>query len=56
MKKKSPRGIPDFGTKGPKSGFLVNKNLPQDTKPVRPNTAPKVKPPATSSKSGRRGG
>lgn len=56
MKKKSPRGIPDFGAKGPKSGFLVNKNMPQDPKPMRPNPAPKVKPPSTSSKSGRRGG
>ena len=54
MKKKSPRGIPEFGSKGPKSGFL-NKT-PQDPKPPRPNTVPKVKPQATSSKSGRRGG
>lgn len=54
MKKKSPRGIPDFSSKGPKSGFMINKVAQE--KPARPNTAaPKVKPPATSSKSGRRG-
>jgi hypothetical protein len=57
MKKKSPRGIPDFSSKGPKSGFLVNRNAVPDQKPQKPATpAPKVKPPATSSKSGRRGG
>lgn len=54
MKKKSPRGIPDFSSKGPKSAFL-KRDVPQE-KPQKPaNIAPKVKPPATSSKSGRRG-
>ncbi|MEX2180386.1 MAG: hypothetical protein WD801_16845 [Gemmatimonadaceae bacterium] len=54
MKKKSPRGIPDFSSKGPKSRPPVQLN--QD-KGARPNySAPKIKPPATSSKSGRRGG
>lgn len=57
MKKKSPRGIPDFSSKGPKSGFLVNRDTAQAPKATKPvTTAPKVKPPATSSKSGRRGG
>lgn len=57
MKKKSPRGIPDFSSKGPKSGFLVNRAAIQEQKPQKPATvAPKIKPPATSSKSGRRGG
>ena len=54
MKRKSPRGIPDFSSKGPKS------KLPQvakQDKPVAPAfTAPRVKPQATSSKAGRRGG
>ena len=54
MKRKSPRGIPDFSSKGPKS------KLPQivrEEKPAAPSfTAPKAKPQATSSKSGRRGG
>lgn len=54
MKRKSPRGIPDFSSKGPKS------RLPQvvkQEKPAAPSfTAPKVKPQATSSKAGRRGG
>lgn len=57
MKKKSPRGIPDFSSKGPKSAFLINRTTAQDTKaPKPPTTAPKVKPQATSSKAGRRGG
>ena len=58
MKKKSPRGIPDFSSKGPKSAFLINRNPAQDAKaPKPPTTAPKAKPQATSSKSGgRRGG
>lgn len=53
MKKKSPRGIPDFSSKGPRtfSTLKIDKE-----KPVRPPPAqPKVKPPATSMKSGRRG-
>jgi hypothetical protein len=55
MKRKSPRGIPDFSAKGPKS------KLPQIVKQEKPaaqsfNT-PKVRPQATSSKAGgRRGG
>lgn len=58
MKKKSPRGIPDFGAKGPKS----LKSLPQPDKnqqmpnQPKPNVTVNVKPPATSQKSGRRGG
>ena len=57
MKKKSPRGIPEFGSKGPKS----LKSLPQpDKNPMpnqpRPNVTVNVKPAATSQKSGRRGG
>jgi hypothetical protein len=57
MKKKSPRGIPDFSSKGPKSGFL-KRDAPQESQQPKPaNVAPKVKPQATSSKSGgRRGG
>lgn len=55
MKKKSPRGIPDFSSKGPKSAmdrFLKDKQ--QQPKPQTSN-APQVKPQATSQKSGRRG-
>lgn len=57
MKKKSPRGIPEFGSKGPKS----LKSLPQsDKNPMpnqpRPNVTVNVKPASTSQKSGRRGG
>ena len=52
MKKKSPRGIPDFSSKGPKSRQL----LQREEKAPKPNySAPKVKTIATSSKSGRRG-
>lgn len=55
MKRKSPRGIPDFSAKGPKS------KLPQIVKQEKPAAqafkAPNVKPQATSAKSGgRRGG
>jgi hypothetical protein len=55
MKKKSPRGIPDFSSKGPKSRLLVDKNA---EKPARqPHAAPNPKPQATAVKSGgRRGG
>ena len=59
MKKKSPRGIPDFGSKGPKS----LKSLPQPDKnqqivnQPKPNVTVKVKPASTASKAGgRRGG
>jgi hypothetical protein len=55
MKRKSPRGIPDFSSKGPKSKLP---DIAKQEKPVgRDFTAPKVKPQATSSKAGgRRGG
>lgn len=59
MKKKSPRGIPDFGSKGPKS----LKSLPQPDKnqqianQPKPNVTVNVKPASTASKAGgRRGG
>ncbi len=53
MKKKSPRGIPDFSSKGPRSTLPA---AAQDKNKPRPAvTAPKVKPQATSQKSGRRG-
>jgi hypothetical protein len=56
MKKKSPRGIPDFSSKGPKSlkSIPVDKSAPNAPQP-RPNVAVNIKPPATSQKSGRRG-
>jgi hypothetical protein len=55
MKKKSPRGIPDFSQKRPNvPGTPFQKNVGE--KPARPPEPPKVKPPATSSKFGRRGG
>lgn len=51
MKRKSRRDIPDFSSKGPKS------RLPERVKQEKPATvsAPRVKPQATSAKSGRRG-
>jgi hypothetical protein len=53
MKKKSPRGIPDFSSKGPRSVPLPKS---EKEKPVLPAAiAPRIKPPATSAKSGRRG-
>jgi hypothetical protein len=55
MKKKSPRGIPDFSSKGPKSlsmsKFLKDKSAPKQA----PVNTPNIKPPSTSQKSGRRG-
>ncbi|MEX2154384.1 MAG: hypothetical protein WD825_13675 [Gemmatimonadaceae bacterium] len=56
MKKKSPRGIPDFSSKGPKSmkSIPIDKNAPVANQP-RPNIPTNIKPPATSQKSGRRG-
>ena len=55
MKKKSPRGIPDFSSKGPKSSMdRLLKDKLQQPKPQQINT-PQVKPQATSQKSGRRG-
>jgi hypothetical protein len=55
MKRKSPRGIPDFSSK------RGNAKLPGkdgNVKPgnVAPPPPPKVKPQATSGKSGNRGG
>jgi hypothetical protein len=55
MKKKSPRGIPDFSSKGPKSA-RPDKSQPQKPASQPPPTLPQnIKPPATSMKSGRRG-
>jgi hypothetical protein len=54
MKKKSPRGIPDFSNKRLKSGPL-SKTAPQkQSSPVAPQRV-NIKPQATSSKSGQRG-
>ena len=53
MKKKSPRGIPDFSPKRP--GFS---KLPKPDKEKPKGAAvhaPKIKPQATSAKSGQRG-
>lgn len=50
MKRKHRNQIPDFSRK-PK----VDRNIPTDGKAAPPPQAPRVKPPATSSKSGRRG-
>lgn len=53
MKKKGPRGIPDFSAK-PKG--VPGKTLPNaKTKPVSQPPVVVVKPQATSAKSGRRG-
>lgn len=53
MKKKSPRGIPDFGSKKPSK--LPFTKTPQGPAPRQAFDGPKVKPPSTSSKGGRRG-
>jgi hypothetical protein len=56
MKKKSPRGIPDFSSKKPigKNPFVKpTEDIQQQPRPV---IAPRIKPPSTSSKGGRRGG
>jgi hypothetical protein len=55
MKRKSPRGIPDFSSK------RGNARLPDKTAGVKPVNAappppPKAKPQSTSGKSGNRGG
>jgi hypothetical protein len=54
MKKKSPRGIPDFAPKKPHGMPLVKFGKEKPVKP--PVQQPiNIKPPATSAKSGRRG-
>ena len=54
MKKKSPRGIPDFSSKGPKSKIP---GIVKTEKPQQKFNTPQPKPQATSIKSGgRRGG
>jgi len=55
MKKKSPRGIPDFAPKRPGFGPLSKLPLDKGVRPTPPPTPPRVKPPSTSAKSGRRG-
>ncbi|HSA56909.1 MAG TPA: hypothetical protein VLE53_14455 [Gemmatimonadaceae bacterium] len=50
MKRKHRNIIPDFSRK-PK----VDRSVPAEGKPAPPPQAPRVKPQATSSKSGRRG-
>lgn len=54
MKKKSPRGIPDFSSKRP-NAVPVEKPGQAKTVPRPAFDVPKVKPQATSQKSGRRG-
>jgi hypothetical protein len=57
MKKKSPRGIPDFSSKKPIGRNPFAKPAVDDKQQQRPPViAPKIKPPSTSSKGGRRGG
>jgi hypothetical protein len=52
--KKGPRNIPDFSPKAkPKPGVPADKQAPKKGAPQ--TAARNVKPPATSSKSGRRG-
>jgi hypothetical protein len=55
MKRKSPRGIPDFSSK--RGGFKQG-NKPDAQKPANapPPPPPKSKPQSTSGKSGNRGG
>jgi len=54
MKKKSPRGIPDFSPK--RSGFQQSAaNDPTKTAKAAPPPPPKMKPQQTASKSGNRG-
>ena len=56
MKKKSPRGIPNFASKRPATKLPDAKQ--QRDVPAAPHSAPasQTKPWSTSSKSGRRGG
>ena len=55
MKKKSPRGIPDFSPK--RAGFQRPGavDLTKVAKPAVQPPAPKMKPPHTATKSGNRG-
>jgi hypothetical protein len=55
MKRKSPRGIPDFSSK---RGKPQQPGKGGDLNPTQsaPPPQPKVKPPSTSKKSGNRGG
>lgn len=57
MKKKSPRGIPDFASKRPASKLPEAKQQ-RATPAAAPHPAPaaQTKPWSTSAKSGRRGG
>jgi hypothetical protein len=54
MKKKSPRGIPDFS---PKRAGFAKPNSPADLDRAKaaPPPQPKIKPQQTSQKSGQRG-
>lgn len=58
MKRKSPRGIPDFSRKpkgyNPAANPAVNPALQKQAPPVVPKVV-NVKPPSTSAKSGQRG-
>ena len=55
MKKKSPRGIPDFSRHAPKDRPPAGQKAPDSRPAPAPTPAPAVKPQSTSSKSGRRG-
>lgn len=56
MKKKSPRGIPDFSSKRPLPGASMGPKPDVSEKTARPAAPPpRAKPQATSMKSGRRG-
>ena len=57
MKKKSPRGIPDFSRQGPRPKDAARPDAPAQTKGSAhaPAPAPRVKPQSTSAKSGQRG-
>lgn len=55
MKKKSPRGIPDFSSKKPLPGVGMGPKPDVTEKPARPVAPPRPKPQSTSAKSGRRG-
>lgn len=58
MKKKSPRGIPDFAHHGPtaKHADGTHEPLPSSTRILRrAQLSARIKPQATSAKSGQRG-